>query len=212
MKYYVHNYINFLGNNELELYHKTFFYKGKSKRVSKTGRSKTSYFKNYSLSDKNEELKVYFHAIDWSLDKIFMDTFNRKGEKNKLGKKNIIFTSTDQINFFLGNKEAVEILNNWNNKKYRCEDNLVNREFFKVVRTINKIRRRKKIGISFEYIADSKNEAANLVSRYDFLYNRRVLLKRKERISITDERKQELENKKFRLTNEQLKNFDFLKI
>lgn len=169
-KYYIHNYINVTEEKKLELYHKSFYFLGKRKRVLKRGHSRTSYFEGFNFNNSDEKLKAYLRSVDWSLNILEMDARNKLGEKTEEGKDKIVLKSTDLITIYINNKEAVKLLNRWNEKKYMHEDVLINREFYKVVQTIGKIRKWKRVGIKFEYISDKDNEAIRLIKQYEYRY------------------------------------------
>lgn len=179
MQYYVHNFID-EENGDLRSYHKSFYFNGKQKRLLKKGRSKTTYFENYKFGTNEEKLLAYLHSVDKSLNFIYQDCFNKKDEMNKLGKKKVILKSNDIINFYIPNREVVELMGNWNNKKYRHENVLVNREFFNIVKSIRKILKVKKLKFEFDYISLEENEAAKLVKQYQYQYDTRKKLSGKK--------------------------------
>lgn len=178
MQYYVHNFID-EENGDLRSYHKSFYFEGKRKRLVKKGRSKTTYFENYSFKSDEEKILAYLHSIDKSLNFIYQDCFSKENQVNKLGKKKVVLKSKDTINFYLSNREVVELMKNWNNKKYRHESVLVNREFFQVIQSIRKILKVKKLKFKFEYISSEENEAKKLVEQYSYQYEKKEKLSNK---------------------------------
>lgn len=179
MEYFVYNFID-EENGDLRSYHKSFYFIGKSKRLMKKGRSKTTYFSDYSFKTADEKLLAYLHSVDKSLNFVYQDCFNKDNQTNKLGKNKVVFKSKDTISFYISNRDVVKLLNNWNNRKYRHENITVNREFFKVVQSIRKILKVKKLNFKFEYIKSEENEARKLVEQYQYQYEKRRELSEKK--------------------------------
>lgn len=154
-------YVRKFEDGHLEGYHKHYSRKNgtKNRKIYRLGNSK--YYDGYSLDDRFSRLKAQLRAIDWSLDKYWMDA---RASKLK---------STDVIKIYVNSRELVPYLNSWNKKRVYTEDASVRGELFNVIKTIWKIRRKVKIGVEFYYVSTPDNPAQKLAQQYDFRYNNR---------------------------------------